>query len=121
MDLKGKCQSLRIYVDEDIKWKGKLLYHAILEMFHREGFAGCTVLKGMEGFGSSTRIHSARILDIIENLPVLVEIVDTPANIRKAWKLAEPMLPPHGLVTLQDVKVLHYHIPRGKGAKTRRI
>ncbi|HVZ79182.1 MAG TPA: DUF190 domain-containing protein [bacterium] len=112
MDLKGKCQSLRIYVDEDLKWKGRPLYHALLEMAHREGLAGCTVVKGLEGFGSSTRIHSARILDITENLPVMVEIVDSPARIKKAWKWVEPMLPPHGLVTLQDVKVLHYHRPR---------
>jgi len=111
MDLKGKCQSLRVYVDEDLKWKGRPLYHAILETYHRAGFAGCTVFKGLEGFGSSARVHSSRILDITENLPVLVELVDTPAKVKKAWKLVEPMLPPHGLVTLEDVKVLHYHRP----------
>ena len=112
MELKGKCQSLRLYVDEELKWKGKPLYHAILEKFLEGGFAGCTVSKGLEGFGSSARVHSARILDVTENLPVLIEMVDTPAKVKKAWKLVEPMLPPHGLVTLEDVKVLHYHRPR---------
>lgn len=111
MDLKGKCQILKVYVDEDLKWKGRPLYHAILETYHREGFAGCTVFKGLEGFGSSARVHSSRILDITENLPVIVELVDTPAKVKTAWKLVEPMLPPHGLVTLEDVNVLHYHRP----------
>jgi PII-like signaling protein len=109
MKLQGKCQALRIYVDEDLKWKGKPLYHAILEMFLQEGFAGCTLFKGLEGYGSSAHIHSLRILDVIENLPVVLELVDKPIQVKKALKKVEPMLPPHGLVTVHAVNVLHYH------------
>jgi len=118
MKLQGKCQALRIYVDEDLKWHNQLLYRAMVEKFLNLGMAGASVFKGVEGFGSSAHIHTARILEITENLPVMVEVVDTPKQISRALKAVEPMLPKHCLVTVQDVKVLHYHSPKGKRSKT---
>ena len=109
MKLPGKCKTLRIYVDENIKWEGKLWYRAVVEKFLAMGMAGATVFKGVEGFGSKARIHSAQILEITENLPVLVEVTDSPQQIVKALKFLEPMLPEHCLVTTQDVRVHHYH------------
>jgi PII-like signaling protein len=118
MNLQGKCKVLRIYVDEDLKWHNQLLYRAIVEKLLNTKIAGATVFKGIEGFGSSAHIHSARILEITENLPVLVEAVDTAKQILKALKAIEPMLPRHCLVAVQDVRVLHYHAPKGKHFKT---
>lgn len=109
MKLKGKCKVLRVYVDEELKWKNQLLFRAIVEQLLREGFAGATVFKGIEGFGSSSRIHSARILEVTEKLPVMVEVVDKPVRIQKALRSIEPMLPKHCLVTLQDIQVLRYY------------
>lgn len=117
MKLQGKCQALRVYVDENLKWHNQLLYRAMVEKLLNTGLAGASVFKGVEGFGSSAQLHSARILEITENLPVLVEVVDTPKQIAKALKAIEPMLPKHCLVTLQDVRVLHYHAPKGKHSK----
>src|SRR5436853_339130 len=108
MKLQGKCKALRIYVDEDLKWHNQLLYRAIVEKLLDLGIAGATVFKGIEGFGSSARIHSARILEITENLPMMIEVIDGPKQILKTINAVEPMLPKHCLVTVQDVRVLHY-------------
>ncbi|HUO57424.1 MAG TPA: DUF190 domain-containing protein [bacterium] len=121
MNLQGKCKVLRIYADEDIKWNNQLLYRAIVEKLLKAGLAGATVFKGIEGFGSSARIHSARILEITENLPVMVEVVDSPKQILKALNAVEPMLPKHCLVTVQDVRVLHYHVAQGGHKKTKKL
>jgi PII-like signaling protein len=121
MKLQGKCKALRIYVDEDLKWHNQLLYRAIVEKLLGLGIAGATVFKGVEGYGSSAHIHSARILEITENLPVLIEVVDVPKQVLKALQAVEPMLPKHCLVLVQDVKVLHYHAPKGKHSKTSRL
>jgi PII-like signaling protein len=121
LKLQGKCKALRIYVDEELKWKGQLLYRAIVEKWLKAGIAGATVFKGIEGYGSSAHIHSARILEITENLPVMLEVVDVPRQILKALNTVEPMLPSHCLVTLQDVRVLHYHVPKGGHQKTKKL
>jgi len=117
MKLQGKCKALRIYVDEELKWKGKLLYRALAEKMLELRMAGATVFKGVEGFGSSAHIHSARILEMTENLPMLIEVVDHPRRIAQALKAIGPMLPTHCLVTVQDIQVLHYHDPGKKGSK----
>jgi PII-like signaling protein len=121
MKLQGKCKALRIYVDEDLKWKNELLYRAIVEKLLSAGIAGATVFKGIEGYGSSARIHSARIIEIMENLPVMIEAVDLPGQILKALKTVEPMLPAHCLVTVQDIQVIHYRVPEKKNPKTNKL
>ena len=120
MELTGKCKALRIYVDEDLKWGNQLLYRAIVEKLLQEGLAGATVFKGAEGFGSSARIHSARILEVTENLPVMIETIDRPAKITQALKRVRPMLPTHGLVTVQDVTVVHYPVSRKALSRARK-
>lgn len=119
--LSGKCKALRIYVDEDLKWRGRLLYRAIVEELLKARLAGATVFKGVEGYGSSAHIHSAHILELTENLPVMIETIDTPKQILKALNAVEPLLPKHCLVMVQDVWVLHYHAPNGKHSKTKRL
>jgi PII-like signaling protein len=121
MKLQGKCKALRIYVDEDLKWKNQLLFRAIVEKLLGIGIAGATVFKGIEGYGSSARIHSAQIIEIMENLPVMIEVVDGHQQILKALKAVEPMLPEHCLVTTQDIHVVHYHVPQKGRPKTKKI
>jgi PII-like signaling protein len=121
MGIIGKCKILRIFIDEDLKWHNQLLYRAIVEKMLNLKIAGATVFKGVEGFGSSAHIHSSRILEITENLPMVIEVVDTPKQIQKALNAVEPMLPKHCLVTVQDIKVLHYHHPSGKHSKTKKL
>jgi PII-like signaling protein len=121
MKIIGKTKVLRIYLDEDLKWENQLLYRAIIEKFLKMGLAGATVFKGIEGFGSASRIHSARLIELTEELPIMIEVVDTAKQVLKAVNVVEPMLPKHCLVTVQDVKVLHYHAPNGKHTKTKKL
>ena len=121
MKLQGKCKALRIYVDEDLKWQNQLLYRAIVEKLLKSGLAGATVFKGIEGFGSSAHIHSSRILEITENLPVMVEVIDASKQIIKALNAVKPMLPRHCLVTVQDVRVLHYQAPNGEHKRAKKL
>lgn len=118
MSIVGKCKILRIFIDEDLKWHHQLLYRAMVEKLLELKIAGATVFKGIEGYGSSTQLHSARILEVAEKLPILIEVVDTPQQIHKALNAVEPMLPAHCLVTVQDIQVLHYHHPEGKHGTT---
>lgn len=120
MGIVGKCKVLRIFVDEDLKWNNKLLYRAIVDKLLELKIAGATVFKGIEGYGSSAHIHSARILEITENLPVLLEVVDIPKQIQKALKEVEPMLPEHCLVTVQDIQVLRSPHSAVKHPKTKK-
>jgi PII-like signaling protein len=121
MKLMGKCKKLRIYLDEDLRLGKVPLYRAILEIFLKEGAAGATLFKGHEGFGFSHHIHTSRILEMTERLPMVVEVVERPGKLLKALNLIEEILPPHCLVTLEDVKVLHYDSPSGKHSKTKRL
>ncbi len=114
MKLVGKCKVLRIFLDENLKWKNQLLYRAIVQKLLDLKIAGATVFKAVEGFGSKAHIHDSGVLELSENLPMLIEVVDRPAQIRKALREIEPMLPTHCLVTVQDIQVLHYHAPQGK-------
>ena len=73
MKLEGRGKLLRIYVGESDTWHSKPLYQAIVERVRAEGLAGATVLRGIEGFGRTSRLHTARILRLSEDLPILIE------------------------------------------------
>ena len=107
MNLRGRGKLLRIYVGESDTWHGKPLYQAIVERVRQEGMAGATVLRGIEGFGHASRLHTARILRLSEDLPVLIEIVDTEERITSVLPLLDEMIG-EGLVTLEAVEILAY-------------
>lgn len=121
MSIVGKCKILRIFVDEDKKYEGKLVYKAIMDKLIELKLAGATVFKGIEGFGSSLHMHTGRIIEVTENLPMIIEVVDNPKEIHKALNAVEPMLPKHCLVTIQDIQVLHYHHESGKHTQTQKL
>lgn len=114
MELHGRCRSLKIYLDEKHQWEGHALHHVLVERLLKEGVAGATVTRAIEGFGSSARIHSARWLDAADSLPVVVEVVDQGEKIQKALGWITPMLPQHCLVTMSEVDVQHYYSKDGR-------
>ncbi|GAB4491381.1 MAG: DUF190 domain-containing protein [Anaerolineales bacterium] len=105
--LLSEAQLLSIYIGESDKWHGQALYSAILETLRREGIAGATVLRGVAGFGAHSRIHTAAILRLSEDLPLLIQVVDSPEHIAHALEAIGPMVR-EGLITLQPVEVLLY-------------
>jgi PII-like signaling protein len=108
MTLPRDAMLLRIFISEDDKTKDRRpLYEAIVLKAREERLAGATVLRGPLGFGHSTRLHSTKILDVAERLPLVIEIVDTEEKI-KAFLPTLDAIMPGGLVTLEKVQVLQY-------------
>jgi PII-like signaling protein len=102
----GKC--LRIFIGEAKKWRHIPLYQAIVEKARGEGLAGATVLRGVMGFGASSRLHAAHILRLSEDLPMIVEIVDKSERIEKFLPLLDEMVADGGLITIEDIEVIKY-------------
>ncbi len=107
MKLEGQAQLLRIFIGESDRSAGKPLYEAIVLAAREAGLAGATVLRGLEGFGAHSRIHTARILRLSEDLPIVVEIVDSEERIAAFLPRLDAMVS-EGLVTLERVQVLIY-------------
>ena len=93
---------MRIFVDEDDRFDKRPLYMAIVDELRRNGFAGATVLKGIEGFGSHRELHAARSFDLSTNLPVLVEVAAPEAEINAMIPKLREMIP-EGLITLERI------------------
>jgi PII-like signaling protein len=98
---------LRIFIGEDDRHQHMPLYEAIVLKAREQHLAGATVLRGPMGFGHSSRLHTTKVLRLSEDLPVVVEIVDSEEKIDAFLKLLDGMMA-SGLVTLEKVKVLHY-------------
>ncbi|MBI1729352.1 DUF190 domain-containing protein [Candidatus Acetothermia bacterium] len=98
---------LRIFIGESDKHEGMALYEWIVRKARELGLAGATVLRGIEGFGAHSRIHKAQILRLSEDLPILVEIVDTKEKIEHFLPLIDEAIK-DGLVTLENVEIRFY-------------
>jgi uncharacterized protein len=98
---------LRIFVHEALRHARKPLYVAIVELARREGLAGATVFRGIEGYGLHRHLHTARLVDLSDDLPMIVEIVDTSEAIRRFLPLLDRMIP-HGTATLSPVHIVKY-------------
>ena len=112
MDNDAGKKLLRIFVGEDDNYEGRPLYQAIVEMLREEGASGATVLRGVEGFGKSSLLHTANLLRMSADLPLLIECVDTADSIEKIMPLLDEMIG-DGLVTTQDVEVRVYRGSKG--------
>lgn len=112
MKLDGEGQLVRLFIGESDTWHGKPLYQAIVERVRKEGLAGATVVRGMEGFGAHSRLHTSRILRLSEDLPVLIEIVDTAENIDRVLPILDEMIK-EGMMTLERVRVISYRSGEG--------
>lgn len=107
MKIEGPGQLLRIFIGESDRWQGQPLHEAILITARRAGLAGATVIRGMSGFGAASRIHTAGVLRLSEDLPVVIEIVDRADRIAAMLPELDKMVG-EGLITLEDVRVIAY-------------
>jgi uncharacterized protein len=105
--LEGEGQLLRIFVGEADRWHGRSLYEAIVLRAREAGLAGATVLRGLMGFGAKSRIHTAKVLRLSEDLPIVIEIADRADRIEAFLPLLDEMVA-DGLVTLERVQVIAY-------------
>ena len=104
---------LRIFLGENDRWQGRPLYEALVMKAREMHLGGATVLRGPMGFGHSSRLHTAKILRLSEDLPFVVEIVDTEEKIQGFVEAIDPMMG-SGLITLEKVQVLQYGPPPNK-------
>ena len=107
MKLPSEAELVRIFIGESDKYDGTPLYEAIVSEARRRGMAGATVLRGLMGFGANSRIHTAKILRLSEDLPIVVEIVDRPDRIAEFLHHLDGMVG-EGLITVERVRVIAY-------------
>jgi len=103
----GEGKLLRIFIGEQDKWHGIPLYEAIVNVARNEHMAGATVLKGCMGFGCKSHMHTAKILRMSEDLPMVIEIVDKEEKITSLLPKLDEMVR-EGLVTLEKVNIIMY-------------
>jgi PII-like signaling protein len=111
MRAESEGKLLRIFIGESDRWHGKPLYEAIVRRVREEGLAGATVLRGLEGFGAHSRLHTSRILRLSEDLPVVIEIVDSAEKIDAVLPALDEMVE-EGMVTVERVHVIAYRAPK---------
>ena len=107
MKIPADGKLLRIFIGEQDKWQGQPLYEAIVHLAKKEGMAGATAIKGFMGFGRKSHMHTAKILRLSEDLPIVIEIVDSEEKINKFIPHLDVMVK-EGLITLEKVNVVMY-------------
>ena len=107
MKIEGPAVRLTIFLGEDDTWHHKPLYHEIVSRAHHAGLAGASVLRGIEGYGAGSRIHTSRLLSLTEDLPLAVIIVDQEDRIRAFLPQLDELVT-EGLVILDPVEVIRY-------------
>lgn len=112
MQIPHEAVLLRIFIGESDRWHHQPLYEAIVLKAREAHLAGATVLRGPMGFGKSSRLHTAKILRLSMDLPLVIEIVDSAEKINAFLPLLDPMIG-GGLVTLENVKVIEYRANPG--------
>jgi PII-like signaling protein len=112
VEFKGTGKLLRVFVGADDRYKGKPLFEAIVLRLREIGLAGATVLRGIEGYGANSRvIRTSRLLRLSEDLPILVEVVDSAERIEQAITVIEGMLEEvacGSMMTLEQVEIIRY-------------
>jgi hypothetical protein len=107
MDLPREALLLRIFIGEKDRWEHQPLFEAIVLKAREMHLAGATVLRGPMGFGKSSRMHTAKILRLSYDLPIVIELVDTEEKINAFLPIIDTMMK-GGLVTLEKTQVIHY-------------
>ncbi len=107
MKIEGEGQLLRIFVGESDRHGGKLLHEAIVRAAREAGLAGASVLRGLAGFGAHSRLHTAKILRLSQDLPVVIEIVDKEERIQAFLPVLDGMVD-EGLITVEKVHIIAY-------------
>jgi hypothetical protein len=112
-DLPREATLLRIFIGDADRHDGRPLYEAIVLKAREQHLAGATVLKSPMGFGRTSRLHTAKILQLSTDLPMVIEIVDLPEKIEAFLPHLDVMMK-GGLATLEKIQVLHYRAAEGK-------
>jgi PII-like signaling protein len=105
MEIPRDAVLLRIFTSEGEKWEHRPLYEALVLKAREQGLAGATVLRGPMGYGATTELHTAKILDLSMNLPLVIELVDSAEKIDAFLPVLDAMMT-HGLVTMEKVKAV---------------
>jgi PII-like signaling protein len=106
--LDGDQVLVRIFIGDSDKWHHVPLERALLERLRKEGFAGATVIRGVAGFGAASVIHTANLVSLSTDLPVLIEVVDDQAHVDALLAILDEMLAGSALVTVEKVRVIKY-------------
>ena len=107
MKIEGEGQLLRVFIGESDHWHGRPLYEAVVLKAREMGMAGATVLRGLMGFGADSRLHTAKVLRLSDDLPIVIEIVDRSERIEAFLPQLDAMVT-EGMITLEKVHVLAY-------------
>ena len=107
MKIPTEGKLLRVFIGEADKWEGKPLYEEIVLLARKEGMAGATVVRGSMGFGCKSRMHTAKLLELSSDLPIIIEMVDSEENISRFIPHLDEMVK-EGLVTLEKANVVMY-------------
>jgi PII-like signaling protein len=110
--LDGDQNLVRIFLGESDQFHHIPLHRMLLERLRREGFAGATVIHGVAGFGANSVIHTASLLEVSSDLPVLIEVVEDDAHVEKLLPILDEMVTGGALVTVERVRVLKYAAAR---------
>jgi PII-like signaling protein len=105
--LDGEQLLVRIFLGESDRWHGRPLSDALLERLRREGFAGATMFRGIAGFGARSVLHTTRLERLSQDLPIVIEIVDTAEHVERLLPILDEMVS-EGLVTMEKARVLKY-------------
>jgi hypothetical protein len=103
----GERTLMRIHIGESDKWHGRALYSALVELFRSEGLSGVTVLRGVAGYGSTSRYHTDKVLRLSQDLPIVLEVVEDTGRIEQLLPKLDEMIG-GGLITLERVRVILY-------------
>jgi len=108
------AQLLRIFIGESDRWEGRPLYQAIIETAREEGLAGASAFKGFMGYGRNSEVHTANLLRLSEDLPVVVEIVDEGPHLARFLRRHVDRMMRDGLVTVEKARVLLHRTRAGR-------
>jgi uncharacterized protein len=117
MKIEGEGQLLRVFIGESARWHGRPLYETIVLKAREMGMAGTTVLRGMMGFGADSRLHTAKVLRLSDDLPIVIEIADKSERIEAFLPTLDAMVT-DGMITLEKVHILAYRHNGGSAQKS---
>lgn len=108
MKIEGKGKLLKIFMSESDRWHGDALYHVIIKKIKEYGLAGATTVRGVEGFGADSRVHTKNIEVLSQDLPIVIEVIDKEEKINEIIKVIEPMITEGLMVIMHDVEIIKY-------------